>query len=539
MLSHLFPNLPLDKQGLADIVRAVGSRRNSIIAYMKENFAISNTLTLLDGHRILSVASDFPNAELGYDSQQRHSRQINVLYIYSYNQDGHGNPLYYKQYNGGTLDEHAVSDILQEIGGLPKDTTVVGDKGCFMDGELEDLVRKGLYFVVPLRRGNRFAKGRVPAANSDQWESMFYYNGRAVLAISIDAGDYNVHIFFDTKLYADEMASIAGRTDQENSKKMEAVKKALHRNESELKKAEKSLEIAIRKQEKETNRVKMTQERYDKANEAAQKKERLAEEARERLAKRIGTPAEARSQNACKKAEDAARHAREKANLAYLDLENDKIKAKECDDNVAKIQDECSRIRDSIAMIQALSERIEIFNQTGSFDVGFDIDTDFGSTFADLQKMFPLESGDILPGTTEAGTITLLTNRKEDSSETIYHYFKQRNHIEQYFLVYVHSCDFEVSYMRDRVDTEGWLFFNQLSTEMATDCINQIAEIGESKNISFRDAMTMLRKIHAARLPNGWLIPHTNKQLVALCEKLGFSPEKMMHEVNWDTPNSA
>ena len=112
--------------------------------------------------------------------------------------------------------------------------------------------------------------------------------------------------------------------------------------------------------------------------------------------------------------------------------------------------------------------------------------------------------------------------------------FKQRNNIEQYFLVYEHSCDFDSSYMRDRCTMEGWLFLNHLSAKMTIDAINEIAALGESKNISFRDEMTMLRKIHAARLPAGWLVPHIGSSIESLCSKLEFSPEKMLHEVNWE-----
>ena len=533
ILSHLFPDLPLDRQSIAEILQALGARRNDITRYMSRNLSKASAVTLVDGHRILSSASNFPNAELGYDSQQRHQRQINLMYLFSYDPEFRSAPLYYKQYNGGTIDDNAVEDLMQEVGKLPPETTIVGDKGCLTGAEIVELVNKGLRFVVPLRRGNRFAKNNVPAANSNEWDKVFCYNGRAIMVKKVDAEEFRAYIFFDTKLYADEMATIAGRTSKENAARAEAGRKALRTAEAALNKTVKSLEIVDRKIERAIKRVELAQLRYKKADETARTKERLAEEAAERLRKRIGRPSESRSQNAADKALEAASRARQKANEAWRDLEEDQIIVENLSAEKSRLVEDKKVNEESIQNIKNYVQRMEDFERTGYFDAGFDIDVDFGSTFKDIRKMFPETSADILPSTSEKGTITLLTNR-EDPPEEIYNIFKQRNNIEQYFLIYEHSCDFETSYMRSRNAMEGWLFLNHLSSEIAVSCINEIGSLGKSKDISFKDEMTILRKIHAAKVDGSWLIPHITSSISSLCALLGFSPEAEMREVKWD-----
>ena len=75
---------------------------------------------------------------------------------------------------------------------------------------------------------------------------------------------------------------------------------------------------------------------------------------------------------------------------------------------------------------------------------------------------------------------------------------------------------------------------NHLSSEIAVSCINEIGSLGKSKDISFKDEMTILRKIHAAKVDGSWLIPHITSSISSLCALLGFSPEAEMREVKWD-----
>ena len=201
--------------------------------------------------------------------------------------------------------------------------------------------------------------------------------------------------------------------------------------------------------------------------------------------------------------------------------------------DVAELQEEKRCLEETILLLQETLYKTETFVKTGHFDSGFDVDIDFGSSFADIQKMFPQTVGEVLPSTTEAGTITLITNRKEYTATEVYLMFKERSNIEQYFRTYEHSDDFQTSFMRDRCGMEGWLFLNHLSAEMTISAINEISTLGESKNISFKDLVTTLSKIHAARRDDGWQIPHITNATDDLCAKLKFSPEKMMREVDW------
>lgn len=59
--------------------------------------------------------------------------------------------------------------------------------------------------------------------------------------------------------------------------------------------------------------------------------------------------------------------------------------------------------------------------------------------------------------------------------------------------------EFEASYMRGRNEEEAWLFLNHLSSVFAIGCIEEIAGIEESRNISLKDLTQTLSKITAVK----------------------------------------
>ena len=65
---------------------------------------------------------------------------------------------------------------------------------------------------------------------------------------------------------------------------------------------------------------------------------------------------------------------------------------------------------------------------------------------------------------------------------------------------------YEASYMRDNYTEESWLFPNHLSTIIGVTAIEEIAGIGESKNISYKDLTQTLIMIKAEKTDGKWLI---------------------------------
>lgn len=118
-----------------------------------------------------------------------------------------GYPVYYEQYLGSTLDVSAFSDILKESTAYTDNCSVIADKGFASDDGFTLLEECGLNYVIPLKRGNRFVKGYVPALPFG-YEEAFSFSGRGIYSLTIPGEGFNVHLFLDTDLLAQEIADI-------------------------------------------------------------------------------------------------------------------------------------------------------------------------------------------------------------------------------------------------------------------------------------------------------------------------------------------
>ena len=129
---------------------------------------------------------------------------------------------------------------------------------------------------------------------------------------------------------------------------------------------------------------------------------------------------------------------------------------------------------------------------------------------------------DVLSDKAEMGTITIQTNRTDLNSEQVYIIWKQRQNIEQYFKTYDDTMDCEASYMRNNNAEEAWLFLNHLSSTIGIQAIEEIAGIGESKNISLKDLIQTLRKIKAGKINGTLQSPPVKRSVSKLCSTIGF-----------------
>ena len=377
-ISYVYPDLSFSPDENRDLLIELGKQRSAISSFMKEDVNAHEAFILFDGHRLITSSQNMPFAELGYDSKRRFMPQINLIYIYSLGEST-GSPVYYKQYIGSTPDVVAFSDIVKECRVGKNNITVIADKGFASESDFSILEDNDLKYVIPLKRGNQYVKDKIPAAPKDYQEG-FTYQQRAISSTCFKEGDFNIFLYFDSKLYAEEAADASMRNDKSNNSK------------------EKSIEAENKRR--------------------AKGKGRLTDE--------------------------------------------------------------------------------------------------------DLKKLQPVKMTDFYRDHPEMGTITIKTNRLDMNSAQIYHMYKQRQAIEQFFKTYDDTLEFESSYMRNQVSEEAWLFLNHLSAMIGIKCVMNIALLDESKNISFRDITDTIRKITASKINGEWQIAPMKKATQSLVEKLGF-----------------
>ena len=209
------PSLP--PAAVSALLRGLGRDRATVCEYMRESLSAGSRLLLFDGHRILSASRGSDLAELGYDSKMRFRPQLNLVYAFSVGEGG-GEPAYYKRYSGGTTDVTAFADLLAEAGSWGSDCIAVGDKGFASEDDFALLSELGIPYVVPLKRGNRFVAGKVPAGPAG-WDDAFTYNGRGVSCMTIEEDGFNVHVYLDSELYYHEFSDATARLEGENDRR--------------------------------------------------------------------------------------------------------------------------------------------------------------------------------------------------------------------------------------------------------------------------------------------------------------------------------
>ena len=140
----------------------------------------------------------------------------------------------------------------------------------------------------------------------------------------------------------------------------------------------------------------------------------------------------------------------------------------------------------------------------------------------ELALLEPASIQELLRESPEMGTITIKTDRKDLNSYQVYSIYKQRQAIEQAFKTNDCTMEQEASYMRNNYSEEAWLFLNHLGLMMSISALDEIATIGETKEISYKDLVQTLRKIKANRINGNWFIVPVKESVKKLCKKMGI-----------------
>lgn len=119
------------------------------------------------------------------------------------------------------------------------------------------------------------------------------------------------------------------------------------------------------------------------------------------------------------------------------------------------------------------------------------------------------------------GMITIKTDRKDLNFCQVYSIYKQWQAIEQAFKTNDCTMDQEASYMRNNYSEEAWLFLNHLGLLMSISTLDEIATIGRTKDISYKDLVQTLRKIKINRINGNCFVVPVKESVKKLCNKMG------------------
>ena len=226
-IAHLMPGLAFDAPRNTDLLQSLGRRREAITRFLQEDVANNEVFILFDGHRLITSSKTMELVELGYDSRRRYKPQINLLYVYSLGDDSSA-PVYYKQFLGSTPDVSAFTDVLNECGISSNKYTVIADKGFASEDDFNELAQKDLSYAIPIKRGSRIIQPHLPLT-PQSFSDLFVYHDRAIQSFKIQKDGFNVFVYYDAQLYANELADAAERAQHKNEVKDGKLQKELSR----------------------------------------------------------------------------------------------------------------------------------------------------------------------------------------------------------------------------------------------------------------------------------------------------------------------
>ena len=148
-----------------------------------------------------------------------------------------------------------------------------------------------------------------------------------------------------------------------------------------------------------------------------------------------------------------------------------------------------------------------------------------------LSLMVPVSFKDAILKKTGLGTLTIRSNSTLNGVQ-IYNLYKRREAIEDFFRSYDCSLDFSSSYMRDSYKEEAWLFLNHLSALMAFDILDEIYIKGKTSEISLKDFISMLERIHVDRVKDKWYLAKITKKREAFANMFDFNISAVVDEMN-------
>jgi len=214
-LSHILGRLDLGASTITSLLKRIGTDRDAIATYMRQDLAGKERIILFDGHRVISSSRTMEYAQLGYDSRMRFMPQINLMYLFSVD-DCTRMPLFYKQFAGSVPDCIAFTDIGRDAELQKGKVTVIGDKGFASEDNFDSLAATSLPYIIPLKRGSLEIKGEIPQT-PEKYGKVFTCRERSIYCQEYFREGYNVFLYYDMALANDETSDAVIRLDKRNA----------------------------------------------------------------------------------------------------------------------------------------------------------------------------------------------------------------------------------------------------------------------------------------------------------------------------------
>jgi transposase len=210
-LSESLPGLNLDKNSLTSLIQELGQSRDTIADFLAK-FVSGKQNIVFDSTHIFSGSEQMKMNSVGYNSKKDFSPQINLLYMFSVDNQ---QPIYYRIFPGNIGGVKALKLSIKESGA--QNCTVIGDKGFSSDDNFSSLEDERLNYIFPLKRDSKLIdyKRLKSREYKKAFDGHFLYHDRPIFYYQLKPQNgRQVTVFYDPKLKLDEESSYLRRIDQ-------------------------------------------------------------------------------------------------------------------------------------------------------------------------------------------------------------------------------------------------------------------------------------------------------------------------------------
>lgn len=207
-MSRILPKLALSPASITGLLDVVGGNRRACAAFMRDTMEPAQYI-LIDGTGTISRSEKLERALPGHSKRNGYTPQVNQVYVVSVAGRGIA-PAFYRNVAGNVPDVTAFNLTVHDAG--IKNAVIVADAGFASRDNFEMLLDSELNYIVPLKRNSSEVK--LPCI---EYDTMFNYHHRPILAHSEVKDGYRVCVFRDEKLRSDEMADAIGRVEKLNA----------------------------------------------------------------------------------------------------------------------------------------------------------------------------------------------------------------------------------------------------------------------------------------------------------------------------------
>lgn len=149
-------------QRISELLSSLGNGEAEVRSFLR-SLARKEDALAFDLTSLSSYSRQLPFLEYGADYRETHLPQINLGLVVSVQRHL---PLYFKAYPGSVSDVSTLKNLLTEVRDLGVEKCLlIMDRGFYSQGNVEDMSKAGMDFVMPLPFGRGLAKELMSESN--------------------------------------------------------------------------------------------------------------------------------------------------------------------------------------------------------------------------------------------------------------------------------------------------------------------------------------------------------------------------------------